>query len=345
MGLKEARDAARTLREQVRHGHDPIAEARQRRAEARRVVEVDEGLVTLIGVVDAYGKAIGASRRSWAAARRQISNVFGRKLTRPVAEITSAELQLVVDAHPSVTSAGAATRYLRPILRWAAKRGLIPAGIAAAIEQPEGAQRVRQRVLSRDEVRAILCTVDGFAGHGQVLRWLFWTGCRLNEACTMRWCDIDDERARWTIPQTKQGGTHTVPLPRQAMDLLRTQCRGADGGLVFTNTVGNRLAHWDRITKRIQAASNTTGWHRHDVRRTAATLLGDMGIAPHVIERVLGHALRVSSDGSLVARIAATYNISPYRTEHADALQRLADELDRIIDGKGADQRVVRLRA
>ncbi len=346
MGLKEAREAARSLREQVRKGADPIAEARQQRAEAQQKAGVDAmaGTIATLGtVVDVYGKQVGASKRSWPRARLQLINVFGSLLARPAIDITASELQLVVDAHPSATSAGAAVRYFKPLLKWAGKRGHMSAGIAGEIEQPKGAQRVRQRVLSRDEVRAILCTVNRFAGHGQVLRWLFWTGCRLNEACGMRWSDIDRVSGFWVITQTKQRRPHVVPLPRQAMALLREQHKRADDALIFTNSVGHQLTHWDLVTKKLQAATDTACWHRHDIRRTVATLLGDMETPPHVIEVALGHALRTSSDGSSVSRIAAVYNRSRYQREHAEALHLLADELDRIVAGE--DEKVVRLRA
>jgi integrase len=342
MGLKAARDEARTLRENVKKkGADPIAEARQRRAIAH-VVPADAGPVTLADILDAYAKGDGGRKRSWPRARLQIINVFGRKLTRPASEITAPELQLIVDAHPSITSAGAAVRYFKPLARWAAKRNLITSGIADALDQPQGAQRKRERALSRDEIKAILGVLDRFTGCGDALCWLFWTGCRLNEACSMRWCDVDLVTGLWTIPRTKQDSVHTVPLPRQALAFLHER-RGADADdLVFVNVIGNKLGHWDRVTKRIHAASSTSSWHRHDIRRTVATLMGDIGVAPHIIEVALGHALRTSADGSPVSRIAEIYNKSRYRAEHADALQRLADELDRIRSG---EDNVVRLRA
>jgi integrase len=185
--------------------------------------------------------------------------------------------------------------------------------------------------------------IDAVPSYGALLRWLFWTGCRLDEACSMSWRDVDLRNALWTIPQTKQGQPHIVPLPRQALAALRDRADGAAANdLVFVNAIGNKLSHWDRVTKRIHALSNTAGWHRHDIRRTVATLLGDMGVAPHVIEVVLGHTLRTSSDGSSLSRIAEIYNRSRYRPEHADAVQRLADELERIEAG---EDKVVRLRA
>jgi hypothetical protein len=94
------------------------------------------------------------------------------------------------------------------------------------------------------------------------------------------------------------------------------------------------LAAWDLWTKRFMAASGTSGWHRHDLRRTGATLLGELGTEPHVIESALNHA-HVST------QLASVYNRFRYGPQVADALQRLADALDGIATG-GAD--VVPLR-
>ena len=93
------------------------------------------------------------------------------------------------------------------------------------------------------------------------------------------------------------------------------------------------MSNWDRETKKLHAASGTSGWHRHDLRRTAATMLGDLGVAPHVVSVVLGHTH--IADGA-----TAVYARSRYQQEHQEALQMLADEIDRVVTGRG---NVVRL--
>jgi integrase len=338
MGLKDAREAARALRVEVRQGRDPIAEAR-----AQRSAKSDEtGQTTFSEVLDAYGDLVGVRRRSWPRARRLVEHVFQAKLARRANDLTQPELQLVVDRHAARSSAAAAVRILMPVAKWAAKRGLMGSGIAAALEQPEDADRRRDRVLSRTEIHSILNALNAVPWHGDGMRWLFWTACRLDEACSMRWSDVVD--GIWTIPVTKTGKPHVVPLPRQALDFLRVHgdARGGDA-LVFANGNGHKLSHWDRATRQIQVRTGTAGWHRHDIRRSVATLMGELGVTPHIVEVCLGHALRTSSDGSTVGRIAQVYNRSRYRAEHAEALQLLADELDRI--ASGAADNVVRLRA
>src|ERR1700679_2199710 len=76
-------------------------------------------------------------------------------------------------------------------------------------------------------------------------------------------------------------------------------------------------------------------WHRHDLRRTGATLLGEMGELPDIIEAALNHV-------SIRSPLAATYIRSRYRPQVAAALQRLADALDGIEAGAA---QVVQLRA
>jgi integrase len=345
MGLSGARIAARRLRERIRDGYDPVAESRQRRAAAR----VDNtGIVTLLDVINHYAKHVGHTRRSWRRLRMQIEHVFAPKLRRPANELSAPELQLVVDAHPAKTSAAAGLRYLKPILKWSARRGLMTAGIAEALERPEGTNRTRDRVLSREEIHAVRAVVDDLAGYGPAVRMLFWTAARLGEVCDMRWQDLDLSACVWTIPTTKQGRPLVVPLPRQAVAILQNLTGGGDPdptALVFTHpATGNKLLHWSRISRKIQARTGTSGWWWHDVRRTCATLLGDMGIAPHIIEICLGHVLSKSSDGQALGNVATVYNRSRYGKEHAEALQRLADELDRIKVGE-PETNVVPLRA
>ena len=119
-----------------------------------------------------------------------------------------------------------------------------------------------------------------------------------------------------------------IPLSRQAIDLLRF-LRPIDvdpAAPVFASRAGKALDDWEGATERIQAASGTTDWHRHDLRRTAATTMGLLGTIPDIVEAALNHATIHSS-------LAATYNKARYRPEVAKALQLLADYFDGIEAG------------
>ena len=57
-----------------------------------------------------------------------------------------------------------------------------------------------------------------------------------------------------------------------------------------------------------------------------ATFLGDLGFAPDFVSVALGHA-------HIAEGATAVYARSRYQREHREALQALADEIDRIVTG------------
>jgi integrase len=188
--------------------------------------------------------------------------------------------------------------------------------------------------LSRDELRAVLVAL-GHSGYDLAARFLLLTAARLEEACGARWCEIDLDAAQWIIPgaRRKNAKALTVPLSRQACELLAALGAGEPNGFVFTGAKGAKLQNWRRWQASINERSGTSNWHRHDLRRSAATILGEAGVAPHIVEIVLGHAEPHS-------QLASVYNKSKYLPEHRAALQLLADQLDEIAEGK---TKIVRL--
>ena len=65
----------------------------------------------------------------------------------------------------------------------------------------------------------------------------------------------------------------------------------------------------------------------HDFRRTISTRMNnDLAIAPHVVEAILGHAVK---------GVAGIYNRADYLNEQRRALERWAEYLDRLTHGQG----------
>jgi integrase len=249
MGLSEARSAAHALREWVGQGHDPVAE---KRAQIRRNTAARTGHGTLAALIDSYGAAEGEAKRSWKEAKARISSVFAAHMRRPALDLTLSGLQLAVDAHLSKSSAAAAVRYLRPILKWGGKRALCPKGIAAELEQPRSAVRARARYLSDRELGAVLKgirTPELASGYADCIQWMLWTACRRDEAVGATFGEIDS--GIWRIPatRTKSARDHIIPLPRQALAYL--QCRiQQPNDLLFPNSRGGTLANWQKFQRR-----------------------------------------------------------------------------------------------
>jgi len=187
-------------------------------------------------------------------------------------------------------------------------------------------------VLSRAELAALLPVLRASdRPHAAAMLFMLLTLARRDEAAEASWRNIDFALGTWTIEEPKDTKTrrhsesHVVPLPRQALALLQTRRQDPidPQARIFATSAGAALGNWDRETKRIQAISRVTGWHRHDLRRTGATMLGEMGELPDIVEAVLNHT-------SIRSPLAAIYNRARYRPQVALALQRLADALDSV---------------
>jgi integrase len=68
-----------------------------------------------------------------------------------------------------------------------------------------------------------------------------------------------------------------------------------------------------------------TAWTPHDLRRTFATRLGDLKVAPHVIDKLLNHTLE---------GVSAIYNRAELLEEREAATKLWAAELARIVSSK-----------
>jgi integrase len=327
VGIAEARKKARKLHVNVReNGADPVAEGRRRRMAG---TEARDGLGTLKALLTQYGEAVGKTKKSWEDSRRRIETVFKAQMEVHLSVLKASDLQIAADAYPARQSAAAAVRYIRPVLKWGAKRNHLSLEIASI--EPPAKVKVRDRVLSSAELCAILPKIDAANSnpYRRAFRFLLLTLARREEVSGATWRNIDLAACEWTIPgiESKNGQAHRIPLPSQAVALLKSVTPGEPDDLVFRTPAkrgGNgRLANWDRETKRLMAETKTLGWTRHDLRRTGATLLGERGIEPHVIEAALNHM-------NIYSGLAAIYNKARYLPAVREALQRLANRLDEI---------------
>ena len=82
-----------------------------------------------------------------------------------------------------------------------------------------------------------------------------------------------------------------------------------------------------KAERALRAASQVTDWRLHDLRRTVATRMADLGVQPHIIEAVLNH---VSGHKGGVAGI---YNRSSYEREVRAALMLWADHVRALVEG------------
>jgi integrase len=284
---------------------------------------------TLGQLLDVYTRQVGANTKSWPTQMDpHIRRVFRAHLDVSLARLSVGALQMTIDQHTKPKSAAFGVRCLMPVLRWAASPGRAYIDRTLLDLRASAPKPVRDRVLSHEELGRLLPVLRASHSiYARALLLILLTAARRSEVASARWRDIDFVARTWTLPATKNGQSHVIPLSRQALALLRALSPAPLDLQVFVFTAnGKPLGDWINATRRVQAASATSGWTRHDLRRSAATLCGELGVMPDVVEALLNHTV-------IHSQIASVYNRSRYRPQVAEALQRLADLFDTIQAG------------
>jgi integrase len=329
LGADEARRRARKMLSKVHLGTDPQLE----KAEARAQVAL-----TLGGTVNSYLGRHAARRlkpKTFKDVERYLRRHWAPLLRLPVRRITRADVAARL-AHIAEESGGYAANRARAALSalyaWAIAEGLTDfnpvVGTRKSVDEP-----TRDRVLTDEELAAIWQHA-GVADYGAIVRLLILTGQRREEVAAIAWDEVDLKGATWCIrsDRTKNSRAHDVPLAPQAVEILKALEGGEARPLVFGSRNGP-FSGWSKAKASLDARLSAylgrapAPWRLHDIRRTVATRLADLGVLPHVIEAVLNHV------SGHKAGVAGVYNRSAYAGEKRVALEMWAGHMVALVRG------------
>ncbi len=338
MGLAQARTALAKAQAGRGTGTDPAEARNDARRERHRLAVERAAAQTLADVAAQYLDDLAArvqrqerSAASLYEARRLLDkHVLPMLGTERAAEVTRQDVRALlrkVTAESSPTMADKVLVVLRAMLNTALEDDIITANPAGRIKKVIG--RVdRDRVLADAEIAALWAELD--RRQEEPLSWAMKlalvTAQRRGSIVTARWEDIDLDQRLWTIPRGNvKGGraAHVVPLSSLAIEVLDA-LRTRTGGLpvLFPGQQLDQSPHPRSLSRYAQIVIRAAGLpnaRTHDLRRSAATLMGRAGVSTADIKTVLGH-----SGGGDVTLIYDRFDRLP---ERAAALERLADAL------------------
>jgi integrase len=136
------------------------------------------------------------------------------------------------------------------------------------------------------------------------------TGARRSNVLAMRWGEINFDRVTWTIPVTKTGESHTVPLVVAAIDILKSRQENNinNNPWVFPGSgVSGHLVETKKPWKRILAKAGIKDLRIHDLRRSLGSWQAATGANLSIIGKTLAH--KNVSTTAIYARL----NIDPVR--------------------------------
>lgn len=323
-------------------------EAKQTQITRLQALAAKDSRITVRGLFELWQRTDLKKRqdRGSEALRAFEADVFPLIGEVAAADVTKAHIQRIIDTMLTRGVKRMTERVfsdLRQLFGFALDRDHIEADPTARIKKHKiGGSVERDRVLSEAELIEFFkrLPVSGLVESSQcALTIQLATITRIGEVLGARWEHVDFERRIWTLPETKNGKRHTVNLNDLALkqfEALRQHTGLTEwvfpasrlNGPVCPKTVTKQVADRQRgdgepmsgRSKQTDSLALAGGqWRPHDLRRTGATLMAELGVLPDVIERCLNH-----TEQTKVKRI---YQRAQYEAPMRKAWQQLGDRL------------------
>lgn len=334
--LADARKNYIKARSAVLHGIDPLLEKDKLKVERDRTPFISDFVKEYIRE---YAKL---KTRGWKETERVLlKEVVPRWGKRKITDVKKRDLVLLLDEIKERGSRIMANRtlaYIRGMFSYAVERDVLEANPFMGMKQPNE-EHSRERVLTVSEIKTLWSNLENADMNGSIknaLKMILISGQRPGEVIGMHSCEV--EKRWWTIPaaRSKNKQAHRVYLSDLAMVII-----GDKEGFIFestanpgspfevrtmTSSIKKNLPHTaeSKVVDKLKIAHFVP----HDLRRTMATMLAEIGIPGDIIDRVQNH---VSKQKAGVGHIYNRYN---YDKEKQAALLKWAIKLKSIIESE-----------
>jgi integrase len=355
--LQAARKERDELKTQVKSGIDPTLERkleqerqRQKQLEEQAELSRQQALITVRDLFERWASTDLQNRKDGG---KEIRRMFEKDVLPiighlAVADVRKGHITEITDAlllRGVNRMAKLILSLVRQMFRFAVDRDIIEFDPTASIRKAKigGKSVERDRVLSEDEIRALfrkLPNANMIASTECAIWIMLSTCCRVGELSKARWEHVDFATKTWLIPDehSKNGKPHTVYLSDFASRQFErlSEFRDSDTWMFQDRSKTNHVSDKsiskqvnDRQTDHVRSnksqhkdALRLSGgkWTPHDLRRTGATLMGNLGVLPDVIEKCLNH-----TEQNKMKRV---YQRQELRLEQAEAWRRLGNRLE-----------------
>lgn len=331
VGLQEARDRLREARKLLANGSDPGAVRQAAKAASIQAEDAKFPTVAAAWLAHQEKRVGGETFRKMklvvegdlipALRRHSIATLATKDAIRP--------LQEIAERAPNLAAKG--RQYLHGIVRYAIQRGLREDGRLLDLRGTIDISRKTHipAVTKPAELRPLLLAIDAYASRTTRAALLLasLTAMRPSIVASAQWAHIDLEAGEWHVPGSlmKTGHDHIVPLPRQAVALLREQRASKAGTYVFPSPAQQKTPHLhrDALSKALRDMGFQGKHATHGFRGTLRTMARErLGVDIDVLEAQLAHAKK--------GDVQKAYDRTTFDDQRRKVMQTWADYLDKI---------------
>jgi integrase len=335
--LERARERANELTSAARTGRDLIAEEEESRAAAATRLTVDK-------LTELY-------LRRRVTGRLRTAKEIGRRLTRTLSpilhrnadDLRRRDIRELLDAVADQGIAREAEKRRQTVgamFRWALSQDIVETDPTAGLKAYDPGTP-RDRVLTVEEIESLWKWLDSGVlppGMANILKLELLTGARCGEISGLCVEEIDREGWTWVLPaaRSKNKQPRVTPLIGMARQIVAERLLHVKAGPLFKAEIGTvltsaRVGHF-LLTRRERLPIDK--FTTHDLRRTVATMLTELGIPLDLVAAIIGHEAGGKNTRTLVRHYVRTDMIE--RKIHALRLwnERLQDIVSGRVAGK-----------
>lgn len=331
VSLSQARERRQQFRAWLKDGLDPRRQTvleKQKKVDALTVREAFDYWEQYYCIPEGLVK-INVNRRDF---NNHIAPVLGNMV---VDQTTKAHWLSLFDGMGRRVVTGQMLGLMQRAFRFCSNRGVINFNPIESLRRSDVglAAAVKDRRLSDEEIKTVWNVLADMKGRQQlIMKFLILTGCRSTEIRTAKWDWFDFDERTWTIPASdyKTGKSVRRALPDAVVEMMSIIKETSVTKHVVTVSRYNGPED-DRppmqpnvalFSAQIIAKTGMKTWSLHDLRRTVATRLSELGAPPHVVEKLLGHHM---------AGVMARYNLHDYLDDQRHWLAVWQNHLEKLI--------------
>ena len=290
--LEKARDRANALTGAARAGRDLLTEEEESRTAAASRLTIEQLIETYV-----RRRVLGRLRTA-----REIESRLRRALcpiiTRHVDEIRRRDIRQLLDAAADQGIEREAEKRRQTVgamFRWALSQDFVENDPTAGLQTYDPGTP-KNRVLSDAEIGALWKWLSSNAlavDPADIMKLELLTGARCGEISGLCAEEIDQRNWCWTLPadRSKNKRPRVTPLIGVAREIVAARMFRVHSGLLFASELGTLLtsAHIGHCLLARKHKLPIEKFTTHDLRRTVATMLVEMGTSLDLVAAVVGH--------------------------------------------------------
>lgn len=334
ISLSEARAELQNLKKiRDEHGNPSEYIKMQKKIKREKLKQQVQAGHTLSDVIQYYlDRKVGVSDIK-EKSKLEVEKLLRHKSLKTLADVPVSEIRKVdvsdVIFELKKTSPSVSERIqsrLREAFEFCIDQGFLDDGFIPPVPSVRGntPKNKKTRFLNDDEIKKLIYWLpeSRLSDNSRLVTCLtLLTGCRSGEIVSMDWRDVDLDAGVWVLKDTKNKNTHKVFLSSSVQKILKEMPRDKRNHWAFPSPKKGHIrqkAAGDSIGKYREDLGLSEPWGLHDLRRTFATGITELGCPRIVVKRLLNHTS---------GNVTDIYIQNPYDDEAKDWWNRWSDHV------------------